>query len=95
MVQVLIALTPNPEEQESLNKYREKATLIRDEYGAEVVLRSNIEERMIGNFGYETVRLVKFPSIDHVWGWLNDPRYQEIIPLRDKGYKAVSVVILG
>jgi uncharacterized protein (DUF1330 family) len=94
MVYVLITMTPNYLEEESLNEYKEKAKKIRDEYGAEVVLRQNIVEKPIGDLIGESIRLIKFPSKDHVKRWLNDPRYQNIVPLREKGFHSVTLNIL-
>ncbi|MBL0387623.1 DUF1330 domain-containing protein [Tumebacillus sp. ITR2] len=94
MVHVLVTLKDNPNEPEALAEYKRRATQIRDEYGAELVLRMNAQERLVGELSEESVRLLKFPSADHVRGWLNDPRYLEIIPLRERGYERVTVTIL-
>ena len=94
MVHVLVTLKDNPHEPEALAEYKRRATLIRDEYGAELVLRMNTVERLVGDLPEESVRLLRFPSADHVRGWLTDPRYVEIIPLRERGYERVTVTIL-
>lgn len=94
MVHVLVTLLVNPDEPEALEAYKERAKAVRDEYGCEVVLRTNVVERLVGDVEEESVRILKFPSSEHVRGWLNDPRYLEIVPLRERGYKKVTVTIL-
>ncbi|KEO84357.1 DUF1330 domain-containing protein [Tumebacillus flagellatus] len=94
MVHVLVTMKDNPNEPEALAEYKRRATAIRDGYGAELVLRMNVGERLVGALAEESIRLLRFPSADHVRGWLNDPRYLEIIPLREKGYERVTVTIL-
>ncbi|HEU4962736.1 MAG TPA: DUF1330 domain-containing protein [Bacilli bacterium] len=94
MVQVLITLLANPDEPEALAAYKKQATVIRDSYGAELLFRMNAGARIVGDFAEESVRILQFPSLDHLHGWLNDPRYLEIIPLRDKGYRKVTITVL-
>jgi len=94
MVYVLVTFLENPKESEALDEYRKRAKKIRDQYGVETVLRLNANERLIGNFEEESIRILKFPSAQHVKDWLSDPRYQEIVSLREKGYRKVTLTIL-
>ncbi|MEH2360888.1 DUF1330 domain-containing protein [Nostoc sp.] len=94
MVLVLVTFLENTEELKALEEYRSRAKKIRDEYGAETVYRLNIKERFIGNFEEESIRILKFPSIQHLKDWLSDPRYQAIVSLREKGYRKVTLTII-
>ncbi|MBD2434889.1 MULTISPECIES: DUF1330 domain-containing protein [Fischerella] len=94
MVYVLAILTPNPDEPEALENYKRQAKIIRDEYGAELVLRLNVKEQLLGSFEGESIRILKFPSADHVRKWLTDPRYLETVPLRERGYRQVTITLL-
>ena len=94
MVYVLAALTPNSQEPEALESYKEQAKSIRDEYGAELILRLEVTEQLLGSFEGESIRILKFPSADHVRNWLTDPRYLKILPLRDRGYHKVVITLL-
>ncbi|MBF2068993.1 DUF1330 domain-containing protein, partial [Fischerella thermalis] len=42
----------------------------------------------------ESIRILKFPSADHVRKWLTDPRYLETVPLRERGYRQVTITLL-
>ncbi|PMB06769.1 hypothetical protein CEN49_14605 [Fischerella thermalis CCMEE 5273] len=94
MVYVLAILTPNPDEPEAPENYKRQAKVIRDEYGAELVLRLNVKEQLLGSFEGESIRILKFPSADHVRKWLTDPRYLETVPLRERGYRQVIITLL-
>ena len=94
MVDVLVTLTKNPTEKEALQKYKERAKAIRDEYGAKTILRLNVKEKLIGSFEDQSIRVLRFPSVNHVQQWLSDPRYQEVISLRERGYRNVTLSIL-
>lgn len=94
MTHVLVTLIANPNELEALEQYKKRAKVIRDEYGSELVLRMNTKERLLGSFEEESIRILKFPSADHVRGWLADPRYLEILPLRERGYRKVTITLL-
>lgn len=94
MIHVLITLLANPEETKALKEYQRRAKAIRDEYGAETVLRLNAKERLLGSFEEESIRILKFPSANHVRKWLTDPRYLEILPLRERGYRKVTITLL-
>ncbi len=40
------------------------------------------------------MRVLKFPDTSYVHGWLNDPRYLELLPLRERAYKKLSITVL-
>ncbi|NJN11497.1 MAG: DUF1330 domain-containing protein [Richelia sp. RM1_1_1] len=94
MVHVLVTLIANPDELEALEIYKRQAKAIRDEYGAELVLRLDVKERLLGSFEEESIRILKFPSADHVRKWLTDPRYLKTLPFRDRGYRKVTITLL-
>ncbi|BDI17089.1 hypothetical protein ANSO36C_28910 [Nostoc cf. commune SO-36] len=94
MVHVLVTLTPNPHASEAAENYKKRAVAIRDEYGAEVVLRMHTKERLLGSFEEESIRILKFPSVEHIRGWLTDPRYLEVLPFRDQAYRKVTITVL-
>jgi uncharacterized protein (DUF1330 family) len=94
MIHVLVTFLENPAELEALEEYRRTAKKIRDEYGAETIMRFNTKERLLGGFEEESVRILKFPSSNHVKNWLSDPRYIKIAPLRERGYLKVTLSIL-
>lgn len=94
MVHVLVTLSPNPHASEAAENYKKRAVAIRDEYGAEVVLRMHTKERLLGYFEEESIRILKFPSVEHVRGWLADPRYLEVLLFRDKAYRKVTITVL-
>lgn len=94
MIYVLVTFLENPKELKALEEYRQSAKAIRDEYGAETIMRFNLKEKLLGEFEEESIRLLKFPSADHVKQWLSDPRYLKIASLREKGYLRVTLSIL-
>jgi len=94
MVHVLVTLTPNYHVSEAAENYKKRARTIRDEYGAELILRMKTKERLLGSFEEESIRILKFPSVEHVRGWLTDPRYLEVLPLRDQAYRKVTITVL-
>lgn len=94
MIDVLVTLTKNPAEEKALQEYKKRAKAIRDEYGAKTILRLDVKEKLIGSFKDESIRVLRFPSVNHVQQWLSDPRYKEVISLRERGYHNVTLSIL-
>lgn len=91
---VLVSMTHNPEEKDALENYKEVAKKVRDENGAKVVFKHDIEENLIGNSEGKSVRILEFPTEQHVHNWLSDPRYSAVKPLRDKAFTYLSLSIL-
>ncbi|MEK8129278.1 DUF1330 domain-containing protein [Paenibacillus filicis] len=94
MVWVLVTMTPNEQEPEALERYKERAKTVRDEYGAKAFRRWDAEERLVGSFPDTSIRLLQFDSEEQVKGWLEDPRYAEVVPDREKAFSSVTVTIL-
>ncbi|WP_159886653.1 DUF1330 domain-containing protein [Paenibacillus puerhi] len=94
MVWVLVTMTPNEQEPEALERYKERAKAVRDEYGAQAFRRWDAGERLVGSFPDESIRLLRFDNEEQVKGWLEDPRYAEVIPFREKAFASVTVTLL-
>jgi uncharacterized protein (DUF1330 family) len=90
----IIEMKTDPKETEALEFYKEVAKTVRDEYGAQVLLRSDVKKTLIGTQGAETVRVIAFPSEESIHNWLNDPRYLAVKPLRDKAFSYLTLSIL-
>lgn len=95
MVYVLVTMHPDERKQAALDLYKDRAKQVRDEYGAQVVKRWDVGERLVGDFADSSIRLLQFDSIEQVKGWLADERYIEVVPYRDKAFYSVTVSILN
>ncbi|MNI42335.1 hypothetical protein D3C73_966250 [compost metagenome] len=94
MIFVLVTMTEAEGQLEALQQYKTTATQVRDEYGAKVVSRYEVGERLVGGFADTSVRLLAFDSEEQVKGWLSDERYVEVIPLRERAFRSVTVSVL-
>jgi len=91
---VLVTMTNNPAELESLNEYKSVAKKVRDENGARVLFSGELNNDVIGYSSGKSIRILEFPSEAAVFNWLNDPRYMAVIPLREKAFTNLSLNIL-
>lgn len=87
-------MLPNNNELQALEEYKIVAKKIRDEYGAKVLFRYDVDKDIIGDFTGNSIRIIEFPSEANVHNWLNDPRYLVVKPLRDKAFSYLSLSIL-
>lgn len=80
-----------------LREYGAKAGPLVGQYGGKIIAggqRKDIE-LLEGNFGNNQINVVRFPSIDALRKFYNDPAYQEAIKIRQAGADALVLEVEG
>lgn len=88
--------TPDPEQQESLGQYFQHALPLAAKAGAKDLLQRPVAEHLAGRLPAAIIAISQFPSEDAARGFFERSEdYQELIPIRDKAFKALDVFVAG
>jgi uncharacterized protein (DUF1330 family) len=80
-----------PEKAESFKHYQTVAFPIIQKYGGEIMARGSGVESLIGGDKYTVGAIIRFPSVEAVRSWHNDPEYKRVIPLRTEAYAKLEI----
>ena len=71
-----------PIDREALKPYSEKAFETVEAFGGKLIARtSNIDVRE-GDWAFNRMLIIQFPSMEAAQSWYDSPNYQEILPIR-------------
>ena len=71
-------------DREKLTEYLAKTQAVAAPYGAELVLRGQVDQVLTGQPGdHRMVVIVRFPSREKIEAWYNSDEYQPLVPLRE------------
>ena len=91
---LIVEATPNPENKDELQSYSSQAPAILKKYGGAPVASYNVETAMDSGENPAVVAILSFPNREAIQELLvNDPDYQQLIPLRDKGFKSIRFFV--
>lgn len=88
---VVVQGTPDPEHAESLKQYQDVALPVIQKHGGVIVTRGRGLDTLAGNNRWSVAALLRFPDIDAVHAWNNDPDYRKVIALRTVGYAELEI----
>lgn len=93
---LVVQATPDPENQEDLQKYGAQSYGLLQKHGGVPVANYKVESVMDSGEKPAMIGVFSFPSRDAIQELLvNDPEYQKIVPFRDKGFKNIRFLICG
>ena len=91
---LIVEATPNPENMTELQAYASQAPAITKKHGGVPVASYNVESAVYADQQPGVIVVVSFPNREAIDNLLvNDPDYQKLIPLRDKGFKNIRYLI--
>ena len=91
---LIVEATPNPENKSELQSYSSQAPAIAKKHGAVPIASYNVESAIGSEEKPAAIAVFSFPSREAIQDLLiNDPDYQRLIPLRDKGFKSIRFLV--
>ena len=88
-----IEATPDPNEMAALQAYSSQVPAIAKEHGAVTVATYDVEKALDDEKAPGLFVVVSFPTRESITAFFEDPAYQALIPLRDKGFEQVRYYI--
>jgi uncharacterized protein (DUF1330 family) len=92
-VLVIVQATPNPDRLETLKQYQSAALPVVQKHGGEVIGRGSGVESLAGHHNWAIGVILRFPNLEAVHAWYNDPDYQKVIPLRTQALADLEINI--
>jgi len=91
---LVVEATPNPDNMDELQSYFSQAPAITKKHGGVPVASYNIESVLDSGDKPAAIAVISFPNRAAIQDLLvNDPDYQKLIPLRDKGFKSIRYFV--
>ena len=91
---LIVEATPNPENMIELQSYSSQAPAIAKKHGGVPVASYNVESAIDSEEKPAAIAVFSFPNREAIQDLLiNDPDYQQLIPLRDKGFKSIRFFV--
>ena len=90
---MIVLGTPAADGSEALQEYVAGAGPLMKEAGAAAASRYKFEESLVGNDHPAMVATVDFPNADAIRSFINHPKYQELIPLREAAFSDIKILI--
>jgi uncharacterized protein (DUF1330 family) len=87
--------TPYPNERDALKAYLSQTPAIAKEYGATPVATYDVVTALVGDKKPGVFMVLSFPTRAAIDGLFNDPAYQALIPLRDRGFSDVCFYVVN
>ncbi len=84
---------PHPERTEILKQYQSAAGAVIRKHAGQIVARGSGIESLVGHHKWSIGVIVRFPDIQAVRDWYNDPDYQKVIPLRTQAYSEIEISV--
>ncbi len=92
-VSLVVTATPNPEAMSEMQQYLGAAGPILASHGGEVIYRGKVGKALAGSANFAMILVMKFESESTLEAALGSDAYQEIVPLREKGFKRMDFVV--
>lgn len=73
-------------------EYRAGVPATLSEWGAELVLRGERTDVLVGEHDHTDTVVVRFPSASAISDWYRSPAYQALIPVREQAADMVLIV---
>ncbi len=91
---LVVQATPNPDNQEDLQKYGSQSYAILAKHGGVPVASYNVDSVMDAGAKPAVIGVFSFPSQQAIQDLLvNDPDYQQLVPFRDKGFSDIRFFV--
>jgi len=88
-----IEATPNPNEMEALKAYSSQVPAVAKEHGAVPIATYDVEKALDDKQAPAVFAVVSFPTRESINDFFEDPAYQALIPLRNKGFEQVRFYV--
>jgi len=88
---LVVTSTPNPNEQEALQKYVVAVMPLLLDLGGTVVKRSMITDTYFGKRNFTFLLIMDFPSKQALINMFDSDTYKDLIPVRDKGFENINI----
>ena len=92
-VSLVVTATPNPDETQATQDYLQQALPMLLSAGGEILFRGKVTETLVGPSDYAAAMVMQFPSADAARSVFASDEYAAIVPLRERGFKAMSITI--
>jgi len=93
---MIVEATPNPENMEDLQSYGPTAYALLEKHGGVRIANYTVESAIEGGDKPGAIAVFSFPNPGAIQDLLfNDPEYQKIVPLRDRGFKSIRFFVCG
>lgn len=89
---LVVTAVPNPEEMESVQSYLQGVLPLLKGAGGTPVKRLKVETIIHGNPS-GMVLVMDFDSPDHINKMFSSDEYSSLIPIRDKGFSEMNIVV--
>ena len=89
---LVVTAVPNPEEMASVQEYLQGVMPLLSGAGGELVKRLKVDEVINGNPA-GMVLVMDFESADAVTALFNSDDYAELVPVRDRGFKEMNILV--
>ena len=90
---LVVVAAPNPEAMPDLQAYQQASGPLFAKYGARPVAQLPVSGRPVGDTPAAFIAVLEFDSEADAIAVFDDPEYQEIVPLRDRGMASLNVYV--
>ncbi len=90
-VLVIVQGIPHPDRADVLKQYQSIALPLIEKYGGRPIARGKAVARLAGCCDWAVGSILRFPDLDSVRAWYNDPEYQKVIPMRNQAYSELEI----
>lgn len=90
---LFVEATPNPDEKTSLQAYLTQAPVITKAHGGVPVATYDIETVLDGGEKPAVYAVVSFPDREAIKNLFNDPDFEALAPLRERGFSHIRYFI--
>lgn len=90
---LIVNASPNPEEQEELQKYTSQVVPMLEAAGGEHLKRLKLDTAITGEADYHLLLFMEFPGEESVRSVFDSEAYKALIPHRDKGFHQIKILL--
>lgn len=91
---LVVEATPNPENMKELQSYGAQSPKFLKKHGGVQITGYNVENSINSEDSPAMIGIFSFPNREAIENLLvNDPEYQKLVPLRNKGFKSIKFLI--
>jgi uncharacterized protein (DUF1330 family) len=91
---LIVEASPNPENMSELQGYSSQSPAMLKKHGGVPVANYNVESAIGSEEKPAVIAIFSFPNREAIQDLLiNDPDYQQLIPLRDKAFKSIRFFV--
>ena len=85
----------NIKNNEPYKEYLKKVTQSAEKYNGKYIVRGGKYKVMLGNWNYERVVVIKFPTYEIAMNWYNSEEYAPIKKIREENSEGNLIIIEG